>query len=53
MGGKIKTILPNHPNKLKLKWPNLQEDGSYKIICKTNYNKRHGGKDLKQLKVGD
>ena len=57
MDRKMKTILPNHPNKLKPKWPNLMEIkdkvGSYKAQNERNYDKRHGGKDLKPLKVDD
>ena len=55
MGRKMKTILPIHPNKLKPKWPNLKKikdkDGSYKARNKRNYDKIHGGKELKPLKV--
>lgn len=57
MGRKIKTTLPSHPNKLKPKWPNLRKvkerDGVYKTKSKINYDKRHGSKDLKPLRVGD
>ena len=57
MDRKIKTVLPSHPKKLKPKWPHLgkikDKDGSYKARKKRNYDKIHGGKDLKPLKVGD
>ena len=55
IGRKMQT--PSHPNKLKPKWPNLgkikEKDVSFKARNRRNYDKRHGGKDLKPLKVGD
>ncbi len=39
---KMKTKLPSHPNKLKLKWPNFmqEKDESHKTRSKIKHDKR-------------